>query len=70
MPVRAPASSSFDWYRVNVRHAASVAPVNRKRAIIGHLHPCTEENTTKFSPSARSAYNHKALCWRAMYKLG
>ena len=38
MPVRAPASSSFDWYRVNVRHAASVAPVNRKRAIIGHLH--------------------------------
>jgi hypothetical protein len=38
MPVRAPASSSFDWYRVNVRHAASVAPVTtyrRKRAIIG-----------------------------------
>ena len=35
MPVRAPASSSFDWFRVNVRHAASVAPVTRKRAIIG-----------------------------------
>ena len=29
MPVRAPASSSFDWYRVNVRHAASVAPLRR-----------------------------------------